>query len=111
MCVIDFTQNCIVGFIVGYTTYAVRDFYHVQGNIAATIGNISAILGIAKLTFIFVGPINEIYGRRKPLIVAFAFQTLGVFIMPLGITWPFDDHSPYSGYLLASICTSVGALT
>ena len=67
--------------------------------------------GIIKLAFIFVGPINEIYGRRKPMIVAFTFQTIGICLIPLGITWPFDDHSPYGGYLLASVFITMGALT
>jgi hypothetical protein len=111
MFVSDFTQNCIVGFLVGYNTYALRDFYHVQVNIAALIGNISAMVGVIKLTFIFIGPINEIYGRRKPLIVAYTFQTLGIFIQPLGITWPFNDGSAYSGYLLSSLFIAIGVFT
>jgi hypothetical protein len=64
-----FCSNLIIGFLVSYATYALRDFYNVKGNIAALIGNISAIGGIIKLSLIFVGPINEIYGRRKPMMV------------------------------------------
>ena len=108
MFVNTFQADCVTAFLLYYATYALKDFYNIKENVAALIGNISAISGFIKLTFIFVGPINEIYGRRKPLVFAYIFQTLGVFIYPLGITWPFGYSSAYSGYLLASIFTCIG---
>ena len=69
----DFSGECILGFLISYSTYALRDFYHIKGDIAAVIGNISAICGVVKLSLIFVGPINEIYGRRKPMMLSYLF--------------------------------------
>ena len=76
MFVSTFQADCVTSFLLYYATYALRDFYNVKENVAALIGNISAISGFIKLTFIFVGPINEIYGRRKPLKFAYIFQEI-----------------------------------
>lgn len=78
--------DLIGAFLATYSTYALKEIYHLEGNIAKTMGILGLITGPVRMVSLVVsGPLIESSGRRMPQILGGAFFSLGLLIIPLGL--------------------------
>ena len=104
MFLIQFAMYLMEGLRLTVDSYTLRDQYHVK-NLASVSGDMTAYcetLGI--ILDICIGFVFDIFGRRRPMAIAYFLAACGLFMLPM-----FDKVYPW--FLISRLLVSCSTIT